>query len=360
MLAEKKIIPGVRKIAVLRANGLGDFIFVLPALQALRETYPQAEIVLLAKDWHAAFLKNRPSPIDRVIALPSIRGVGIDPDETGMLEDARKQEHFFAAMQDEQFDLAFQLHGGGRYSNPFLLRLGARVTIGLRTPDAALLDRWVPYIYFQSEVARYLEVVALAGAGTQELEPHIAIIERDLEEARRVVPEAGKPLVALHPGAGSPQRCWPIEKFAAVGDALATARAKVVVTGTKAEKALVEGVIRNMKTEAQSVCGRLSLGGLAGLLHRCRVLVSNDSGPLHLGRAAGTCTVGIYWCVNFMTAAPITRTCHRPVISWRLECPICGSNQIFEPCGHRASLVADVAVEDVVQAALDLLALDAS
>ncbi|HZU66133.1 MAG TPA: glycosyltransferase family 9 protein [Ktedonobacteraceae bacterium] len=360
MLCEKKIIPGVRKIAVLRANGLGDFIFALPALQALRTTYPQAEIVLLAKDWHAAFLKNRPSPIDRVIVIPATQGVGRDAGEAYMLEDTSEEELFFAAMREERFDLAFQLHGGGRYSNPFLLRLGARMTIGLRTPDAALLDRWVPYIYFQSEVARYLEVVALAGAGTQELEPRIAIIEEDLEEARRVVPESGKPLVALHPGAGSPQRRWPVEKFATAGDALATAGAQVVVTGTKAENALVEGVIRNMKAQAQSACGQLSLGGLAGLLHRCKVVISNDSGPLHLGRAAGASTVGIYWCVNLITAAPITRTRHRPVISWRLECPVCGSNQIFEPCGHRVSFVADVPVEEVVEAAMDLLAQDDS
>ncbi len=357
MLAEKKIIPGVRKIAVLRANGIGDFIFVLPALQALRNAYPQAEIALLAKDWHAAFLKNRPSPIDRVIVIPSIKGVAVDPEDPHVLEDADEQEQFFAAMQNENFDLAFQLHGGGRYSNPFLLRLGARVTIGLRTPDAALLDRWVPYIYFQSEILRYLEVVSLAGARAAQLEPRISITEQDLEEAKRVVRNTGKPLVALHPGAGDPGRRWPSEKFAAVGDALAAAGAQVVVTGTKAENALVEAVIGNMKAEAQNLAGQLSLGGLAGLLRCSKVLISNDSGPLHLGSAVGTPTVGIYWCINLVTAAPLTRALHRPLISWRLDCPICGSNQISEPCRHHASFVADIPVEDVVGAAMELLSL---
>lgn len=56
---------GVRKIAVLRANALGDYVFSLPALDALRAAYPQAEIVLLGQPWHARFLAGRPGPLDR-------------------------------------------------------------------------------------------------------------------------------------------------------------------------------------------------------------------------------------------------------------------------------------------------------
>jgi ADP-heptose:LPS heptosyltransferase len=229
------------------------------------------------------------------------------------------------------------------------------MTIGLKTPDAAPLDRWVPYIYFQSEILRYLEVVSLAGARTEKIVPSMAITEKDLEEARHIVPDRGKLLVALHPGAGDPGRRWPAKKFAAVGDALAAAGADIVVTGTKAESHLAEAVTGNMKAEAQNLCGRLSLNGLAGLFSRCNVVISNDSGPLHLAGAAGTATVGIFWCVNQITAGMLTRTRHRPVISWRLECPICGSNQIVEPCRHYGSYVADVPVEEVVGAAVDLL-----
>ena len=355
MLPEYKIISDVRKIAILRANGLGDFIFALPALQALRYAYPQAEIVLLAKDWHAAFLKDRPGPIGRVIPIPAVKGVGVDPDDPNFIEDPEEQEQFFADMHAENFDLAVQIHGGGRHSNPFLLRLNARMTIGLKTPDAAPLDRWVPYVYFQSEILRYLEVVSLAGARAEKIDPHIAITEKDLEEARHIEADRGKPIVALHPGASSPNRRWPTEKFAAVGDALAAAGAHIVITGTKAESHVAEAVIGNMKAEALNLCGRLSLGGLAGLFGRSNVLISNDSGPLHLAAAVGTATVGIFWCVNQITAGLLTRTRHRPLISWRLECPICGSNQIVEPCKHRASYVADVQVEEVVGAAMDLL-----
>lgn len=344
-------VPGVRKIAVLRANALGDFILTLPALEALRSAYPHAEIVLLAKKWHAAFLANRPGPVDRVVVVPPYGGVGEEP---GIIVDRAEHEAFFKTMVQERFDLAIQIHGGGRYSNPFLLRLGARVTAGLKTSDAVPLDRWLPYIYFQSEILRYLETVSLVGAIPTMLEPRISPIEEDLIESRLIVPEMGKSLVALHPGAGHPQRRWPPEKFAVVGDALAAAGAQVVVTGTQGEQPLCEVVVKTMKAEAQNLCGCLSLGGLAGLLSRCRLLVSNDSGPLHLATAVGTATVGIYWCFNLITAGHLTRSHHRPIISWNLICPICGIDHSHASCNHLASLVANIPTDEVIASALDL------
>ncbi|MBE7549548.1 MAG: glycosyltransferase family 9 protein [Anaerolineales bacterium] len=344
----------IRKIAVLRANALGDFIFILPAMEALRAAYPEAEIVLLGRNWHAEFLAGRPGPIDRAIVIPPSRGLSREEDYEE--EDPAELDRFFAAMATEQFDLAFQLHGGGRYSNPFIRRLGARMTAGLATPDAAPLDRIVPYIYFQPEILRYLEVVGLVGATTTWLEPRLCVTAQDLAEACRLVPElADRPVVALHPGATALRRRWPVESFAAVGEALRAAGAHVVVTGVDAEKDIVAGVVEAMQGQAQNLCGQLSLGGLAGLLSRCRVVVSNDSGPLHLAAAVGTATVGIYWCGNLINYGPLTRVRHRPLVSWRLNCPLCGRNCIEDNCDHSPSFVADISVEEVTLAGLDLL-----
>jgi len=260
-------------------------------------------------------------------------------------------------MAREGFDLALQLHGGGRYSNPLVRRLGARVTAGLRTPDAPPLDRWVPYIYFQHETLRYLEVASLVGAwAAPALEPRLAVTQRDLAQSLRVVPQTHRPLVARHPGAGDPRRRWPAEKFARVGDALAQAGARVVVIGTEAERQVTQAVARAMAHRALDLCGRLSLCGLAGLLWRCSLLVSNDSGPLHLARAVGTATVGIYWGPNLINAGPLTRESHRTAQSWRFHCPECGLNCMEARCVHSASFVADVPVEEVVGQALELLA----
>ncbi len=282
--------------------------------------------MFLGRGWHASFLAGRPGPIDRVIVLPPTKGVSEPPEYR---DDPIEQERFFEAMRQEHFDLALQIHGGGRYSNPFLLNLGAKVTVGLKTPDAVPLDRWIPYIYFQSEILRYLEVVSLVGAPPNTLEPRLLLTAPDMNEAWQVVPEREKPLVALHPGAGDPQRRWPPEKFAAVGDALARANAHVVVTGTREEQALVEEVVRTMKAEAQNICERISLGG-------------------------GVATVGLYWCCNLYTAGMLTRACHCPHVSWQVVCPVCGIDRVFKTCQHRPSFVANIPTHEVRDSALAL------
>ncbi|MDQ6743743.1 MAG: hypothetical protein M3Z97_12680, partial [Candidatus Dormibacteraeota bacterium] len=176
--------PEVHKIAVLRANALGDFIFCLPALEALRATYPAAEITLLARAMHQQLLDGRPGPVDRVVVLPRIRGVSVpDHQETDEKEAAACVE----ALKADRFDVAVQIHGGGAYSNPFLRSLGARTTVGLKAPDAEAPDRWIPYFYYQHEVLRYLEVVSLLGVRPAALEPRLQVTERDLGEAAGVL-----------------------------------------------------------------------------------------------------------------------------------------------------------------------------
>lgn len=346
-------VPEVRRIAVLRANAIGDFIFTLPALEALRAAYPEAEIVLLGRPWHKAFWADRPGPVDRVVAIPPCRGVGESED---FANDEDELDRFFAEMVEECFDLALQLHGGGRYSNPFVNRLGARMTVGLKSPDADPLDRWMPYVYYQHEIHRFLEAVALIGIEPVTLESRIIVTDADLAEAQRVMPEEGQPLAVLHPGAGDPRRRWPPEKFAAVGDALTDAGLRVAVIGTgESERPVVDAVVATMRSDAIDLWERISLGGLAGLLSRSRLIVSNDSGPLHLTAAVGTPAVGIYWFFNLLSAGTLTRTHYRPLVAWRLECPVCGINCMEGQCDHQDSFVADVPVEEVVAEATDLL-----
>ncbi len=72
---DRNLVPDVRKIAVLRTNGIGDYVFAIPALESLRNAYPKAQIVLLGSPWHAAFVEPRPGPVDRVVVVPPTRGV---------------------------------------------------------------------------------------------------------------------------------------------------------------------------------------------------------------------------------------------------------------------------------------------
>ncbi|MGR6316803.1 glycosyltransferase family 9 protein [Micromonospora soli] len=354
-------VPEVARIAVLRANALGDFIFILPALEALRAAYPDAEIVLLGAPWHAKLWRDRPGPVDRVLVIPPAPGIR-DPVPD---EPPADLAGFLAAARAERFDLALQLHGGGANSNPIVAALGARVTAGLRAEDAPPLDRWLRYVYYQHEVIRYLEAVALVGAPATTITPALPVIDADRVEARKVLGEPTGRRVALHPGATDTRRRWPPERFGEVARALAGDGYEVLVTGTPAEQETVAEVVAAAGVPVRPQVGTLSLGGLAACFEGCSVVISNDTGPLHLAAAVGAPTVGVYWVGNLINGASPLRARHRPIASWTTHCPVCGVDctpGIYPhrpgsgDCPHRDSFVADVPVIEVVEAARELLA----
>lgn len=342
-----RLVPGVRRIAVLRANSIGDFVLVLPALAALRAAYPQASISYLGADWHADYLTGRPGPWDEVTVVPPYAGVRGDGPA-----DRPAAAAFFAAAKARGYDLAIQLHGGGANSNPFLSRLGARVTVGSRDRGAPPLDRTVAYTAYQHEVWRFLEVVGLVGATSVGFEPRLAVTAADRAEAAGVLP-AGR-LVAVHPGANDVRRRWPPASFAAVADALAARGATVVLIGAPGEKRLAGAVADAMATPAVDLSGALSLGGTTALLAACELLVGNDSGPRHIAAAVGTATVSVYLCGNLLNAGPLLRDRHRVAVSFRTACPVCGADHDGPGCNHSVSFVADIGVADVRDHALEL------
>lgn len=349
----------IKKIAVLRANALGDYIFILPALQALRETFAHAEIVLLGRAWHKEYLQDRPGPVDRVVVVPLYPGIS---EREGYIPDEKVLSDFFNKMEKEQFDIAFQLHGGGKNSNPFVLRLGAKRTIGLKTPDAAALDINIPYIYYFNETLRYLEVTGRAGAKTKNIEPKIAVTDNDLLEARSVlINNDKKPIAIIHPGASDIRRRWPGESFAVTADYLTELGYHVCITGLAWEREMVDAVINNMiyKDSVQDVSDKLSLGGSTGLISLANIIISNDTGPLHLARALQIPTVGIYWFGNIINASPMTTTLNRNLLSFTMNCPLCGTsslkfNEYTGLCKHNASLVDEVTVDEVKKAIHEL------
>ena len=358
-------IPNVRKVATLRANALGDLIFALPALRALRTAYPSAELVYIGKSWHQDFIPGRVREIDRVVVAPPYAGVSEAEDFMPSAEDKEQINAFFAAMRAERFDIALQLHGGGRHSNPFVNGLGARLSVGAASPDAARLDRTVPYRYYQPEALRYLEIVSRIGATTQGLAPRLTVLAKDRREAATVRQAAGvvRPYIVLHPGASDVRRRWGTRKFTAVANHFLNRGYAVAVTGVPSEGLLVDRIVAGTGGQAAGFCGSLSLGGLAALLADAALVVSNDTGPLHLAEAVGTPTVGIYWVGNAILAAPSTRTHHMLELSWVLNCRICGVSIIDKAlgkagsCTHQVSFVNAIPIRTVINDCSQLLRL---
>ena len=345
------VVAGVRRIAVLRANGVGDYVIAEPALAALRTAYPDAEITLLGAAHTRPLVEDRPGPCDRYVQVPLTRGVRVGPDPDAPPE---VMEAWCAQQRAYGYDLAVQLHGGGRNSNALLLRLGARVTAGAATPDAPKPDRWVPYTPYQHDTLRWLEVAATVGARISRVEPHLAVTPTDLAESLAVLPPGGAPLVAVHPGATDGRRCYPEERLGEVARTLADRGARVVVLGGPADAERVERVAYGMGRPVETVVGGLSLGGLVGLLRRASLMIGNDSGPRHLAGAVGTPTVAVFTYANLADVAPLTRTWHRLGVSWQSACQECGMRVLEGYCPHGASATWDVPVEEVRDLAVEL------
>ena len=347
-------LDDVCKIAVLRPSAVGDFVMTLPALHALRTVYPEAGIVYIGKAWHADFMAGRPGPIDRVAIMPPCPGVGVPPEDRTV--DMAAVARFIDEMRAERFDLAVQLYGGGRYSNPFIKQFAARLTIGMRASDAETLDRWIPYGRAQNRRLHMLAVAALAGADTLRAGQELQVTEADRTEARGIVQHpAGRRLAVIQPGSTDPRRRWPAQSFAALADRLTAQGMLVAINGTAEERLLVASVLERMRHPALDLSGQLSLSGLCGLLERADLLVSNDTGPLHLALAIGTPSVGIYWLTNLIESGPLRQDIHAAALSLRMHCPVCGAENLTTRCPHDVSFVDGVTVEEVAALAEELL-----
>lgn len=349
----------VREIAVLRGGGLGDLLFAVPALEALAAAYPEARVTLLGTPTAPAVLAGRTDAVHAFEELPVVPGVRDAGDDAPTLAA-------FDARVAGRFDLAVQLHGGGRHSNPFLLRLGARHTVGTATEDAEVLERWVRYVYYQHEVLRGLEVVSLAGAAPVTLDPHVRVTDAERAAARDRLGVRGRErLVAVHPGATDPRRRWSPGRFAAVVRARLGAGDTVVLVGDATDVPAAEAIRAAVPTDSadrvHDLSGRLPLADLPAVLAAADVMVGDDSGPRHLAVAVGTPTVGVFWFGNVVNAGPFDRGRHRVHLAYVTRCPVCGVDvtQVgwtAERCAHDPSYVDEVTPEAVLADVQDLLA----
>ena len=322
--------PDVNRIVVFRGGGLGDVLMAMPAIDALAAAYPDAEIVLVCTPFFSGLMSDRPSAVTRCVTMPPVQGV-YEPDEPLADVDAERRR-FDDQMTGSSIDLGVQLHGDGKWANPFLLNMKPRWTVGTATREAEPLTRSIPYRSYQSEVMRCLEVVGLAGAPPVTLKPRISVTAADLKKAREVLPPSDNPTIAFHPGARDPCRRWPASNFATVIRHCVNQGGRAVLVGSPAERSLLSDVAEMARrapgdgSNTIVILDDIDLSTLCGVLACSDVVVGNDSGVRHLAGAVESPSVGIFWIGNMIKFSPFGRSRDRALISWTMKCPVCGSD----------------------------------
>ena len=302
------------RILIFRALSLGDMLCVVPALRALRGALPQARISLCGLAWAAEFAAHFPRYIDEFIEFPGYPGL------TERSPDLFALPSFLKRMQDRRFDLAIQLHGSGRITNPLVASFGARRTAGHFEPGSFCPDAgyFLPYADRKAEIWRHIELMTHLGFEPRgdHLEFHVG--DDDDIRWQAVMDEKGidpdLPLILLHPGANAEWRRWPPSAFARLGDSLHEIGCQIGITGSRSEAGLVRKVTSAMKNEAHDLAGSTpGIGVLAAAIRHASLLVSGDTGVAHLACAVDCPSVVIFMRSDQEGWPPLDRVRHRVV-----------------------------------------------
>ncbi len=290
-----------RRICLIKPSALGDVVQALPVLSALRGRFPEAHIAWVVNRSYAGLLADHPH-LDEIIAFD--RGAG------GMWSRAARRgfAELNASLRERRFDLVVDLQG--------LLRSGlmARATGAARRVGMSDAREGARFCYTDvvpmpatptSAVERYWLVAAALGAGDGGKQFVIGLGAPDHDWAARAVGRSSGLRVAIHPGARWATKRWPAAHFAELARRIGREfGATFILVGGPEETATAAELDSSLASRTINLVGKTSLKQLAAVLGDVHLVITNDSGPMHLAAALGTPVVGIFTCTSPDRARP--------------------------------------------------------
>jgi ADP-heptose:LPS heptosyltransferase len=348
------------RILFIRPDHIGDVLLTLPAVAAVRRELPGACLAYAAAPESAAVAEHCPH-VDDTVRVPFPRVGGGESAAIPWRETVRSVAPTLA----EAFDAALVLRPDDPWSGELVAAASIRIRLGFEMP------RTRPYLTDALPVPRRQHVSSdgfdladalLARLGvdartTRSLDPCFVPSRDDEEEASEVLSDAGAdgPLIVLHPGSGWRLKNWPVSRWRQVTAELTRrSRTRPVIAGTVAEETLAREV--GAGVPAINLAGRLSLGALAAVHRRARLVVTTDSGALHLAAAMRAPVVALFGPGDPVAFAPFAAPSRLRVVRAGLPCSPCGTLE-DPPCGAAVdpACVTEIGVEDVLHAAGELL-----
>lgn len=323
----------VSRLLVRAPNWIGDVVLSLPAVRDLRRSFPDARLEVLARGWVADLYRAVPE----VDAIRESRGHRADVETIRGAFDA-------AVLLPNSFGSALAVWRAGvrerwGYATDgrgLLLTRGVRVPAGVRG---------------RSQVYYYRAM--LAGLALDVSGPPDASLSCPADWSARGAARLGDdgPWLGLNPGAafGTAKR-WLPERFAAVAELVSRRTGtKVAIVGGPAERPLAEAIAAGMRAPVRVLCGETTLPELVGVLSHLRLLVTNDSGPMHVAAALGIPLLAVFGSTDWRETAPVGE--HARLVRESVECAPCLLREC--PIDHRC--MRRVTVDTVADAALEMM-----
>jgi lipopolysaccharide heptosyltransferase II len=297
------------RLLCVRLDAMGDVLMTTPAFRALKESHPSRQVTLLTSPSGADVARLCPYVDDIVIYqapwMPCSQKSG-SPAQDSAVDIAMVDE-----LRARNFDAAiiFTVYSQSPLPSAMLCYL-AEVPLRLahcRENPYRLLTDWVKdqetEYNFKHEVRRQLDLIDVIGARTAEERLTLRISENATKRVRSLLTGQGleleQPWIVVHPGATAASRRYPPDRFArAVRSLIERHGFQVVFSGSLEERDLVERVRSLVGTNAVALAGRLNFEEFAALLRLAPLLISNNTGAVHVAAATGTPIVDLYALTN--------------------------------------------------------------
>ncbi len=328
-IAGKDLLP--HSVLIIRPGGIGDAVLLIPAINALKKKCPEILITVLAEIRNSSAFKLCPN-VDEVLRYDK-------PKE--LLKALRGNND--AVIDTEQWH---------RLSAVVARLTGAAYSIGYATNERKkLFSHPVPYSHDDFEADGFLNLLEPLGIGAADeiMTPFLVVPEAAAIKAETLLRNrVCGPFVTIFPGATIPERRWGTDKFAAVAQRLAARGIAVVVLGGKGEESAGDRIVEGNR--GLNFAGKTSLPETAAIIEKSSLLLSGDSGLLHVAVGLGRPTVSLFGPGIAKKWAPKGE--RDLVINKNLPCSPCTRFGCTPKCPIDARCLADITIDEVVEAVL--------
>ena len=297
----------VSRVVIVNLTRFGDLLQTSPTVAALHKRYPGTAVTMVAEKNFADVCEGIPG-IDRIYRLDLDRlGALLLKGGPALLESYRYVEEVLGELRRERFELALNF-SSSRMSAVFMGLLGVPDTRGwtmtengmrvIRHPWARLFATMCLHRRVATfNLVDYYRAIAGADEPSGGLAYEVAPAAQTAADALlgEGLRAGARPLVALQLGASRASRQWPSEAFIDLGRRLTQGGCDILLVGGGAERLLARRVAAGIGGRVVNACGRTGIGELGGLLKRAAVLISGDTGPMHMAAAVGTPVVALFF-----------------------------------------------------------------